>query len=161
MDIYALCRQYGPLLKMPPGSGIDGKRFMLAIAGCESSFGKNVTPRHEPAFDFGGTYATKPPQDELLKEYGGKAAYSYGPWQILPCNALGYTPDELQGDEEKCAQAFVGFFNHYIIGQKHALTLNEMAQAYNSGHYSKTPDVGVQRYAADVLHYYQSAVFPA
>lgn len=159
-DILALCKKYGPLLNMPPGSGVDGAKFMAAIAGCESSFGKNPTPRHEPTYDKGGEYAENPPQNELLAHWGSAAAYSYGPWQMMPCNAIGFTPIELANDEEKCAVAFVGFFNRFIMGFRHAMTFDEMAQTYNSGHYTAQPSPGVQKYVADALHYYQSIEFP-
>lgn len=159
-DVLALCRTYGPMLRMPPGCGIDGARFMAAIAGCESSFGKNTTPRYEPAYDFGGEYSENPPQSELLAHWGKQAAYSYGPWQILPCNARGFTPQELATDPEKCAQAFVGFFNRYIVGVRHALTFDEMAQCYNSGRFVANSSPGVARYVADALDYYNSIEFP-
>lgn len=156
-DVLALCQMYGPLLSTP--EGIDGRKLMWAIAGNESSFGKNDTPRHEPAYDTGGRYAGNPTQKELLKAWGRKAAYSYGPWQMLPVNTPGFTPDELSSDDEKCALAFVGFFNRYIIGVHHAATFNEICQTYNAGHFSPDPAPGVERYVADALYYYQTAEF--
>lgn len=155
-EVLALSKVYGPLLHILDSSGVSGAKFMAAIAGCESNFGQNTTPRYEAAYDVGGKYAENPPQNELLAHWGKKAAYSYGPWQILPCNAIGFTPDELFTDNEKCALAFVGFFNRYIVGIRHALTFDEMAQTYNSGRFTEQPAPGVQRYVADALHYYQS-----
>ncbi len=154
--VLALCKQYGPLLN---ADGIDGRKLMWAIAGNESSFGKNTMPRYEPAYDIGGIYANQQPQNELLKAWGKQAAYSYGPWQMMPCNARGFTPQELDTDPEKAAQAFVGFFNRYIIGVHHASNFDKFCQCYNSGHWESNPAAGVERYVEDALHYYQTAEF--
>lgn len=160
-EVIALCRTYGPMLRVP--DGVYGPRVMAAIAGNESSYGENTKPRYEKAYDFGGAYAGNLPQSELLKAWGSKAAYSYGPWQILPCNAKGFTPDELATDDDKCAQAFVGFFNRYIIGHCHADTLQQILEAFNSGHIVRSGgDIapGVQRYISDGIAKYHAPPMP-
>lgn len=35
---------------------LDAQKLLLALVGCESSFGANCKPRHEPAHDTGGKY---------------------------------------------------------------------------------------------------------
>ncbi len=155
-EVLALCRTYGPLLQLDEDSGIDGPRLMAAIAWCESSSGQNMTPRYEAAYDIGGAYSENSPQKELLALWGKQAAYTYGPWQMLPCNARGFSPKELFEDNEKCALAFVGFFNRYVAGFRRASTLDQIFQTYNSGHFTDNPAPGVGRYVADGLHFYQT-----
>jgi hypothetical protein len=173
-----LCRTYGPMLVCP--EGVNGPRVTAAIAGNESSTGIDTTPRYERAYDIGGAYdraeqhellmfyAEHPPV--LVDEYGqaislphNPAAYSYGPWQMLPCNAKGFSIQELAESPEKCAQAFVGFFNRYIIGHCHADTLPQIFEAYNSGHIVRTGgDIapGVQRYINDGVGRYSALLMP-
>lgn len=149
-QVLALCRQYGAQLNVPPS--IDGVALMAAFAQNESTFGANVTPRHEPAYDSGGHY-DRAEQSLLLDKYGSAAAYSYGPWQTLPCNAMKFSPDTLFADPNAAAQAFVGDFNHRVA--PHAQTIDAMAQIYNGGHVSATPLAGVARYAADLQKNYE------
>lgn len=127
---------------------------MAAIAWNESSCGADVKPRYEAAYDFDGCYGKNSIQAELLRWYGSRAAYSYGPWQMMLCNARGYTPDELEDDPEKAAQAFLGFVNRYIIGVQKAQNLEEILQCYNAGHCTLTPTPGVQRYVEDGFTHY-------
>jgi hypothetical protein len=145
--ILALCRKYGPELHVPPG--LDGAAVMFAIAQNESSGGADCVPRHEPAYDRGGTY-DEGEQHELLLQYGRAAACSYGPWQVMAVNAAPLTPLDLATDADAGARAFVQFFNQYVIREHNARSLSEIAQIYNAGHVSKTPSPGVTRYVQDL-----------
>lgn len=145
--VVALCKKYGPRLALPPGGILEPVALMCAIAENESTMGANTRPRHEPAYDRGGRY-DRAEQAVLLDRYGSKAAYSYGPWQTLPCNALAYSPDELDTDPDAAAQAFVHDMNHRVL--PHAVTLGEMAQVYNAGEIKARPALGVVRYAKDL-----------
>lgn len=153
--VLSLCKKYGPLLALPASSILDGVALMCAFAENESSFGANATPRHEIAYDVGGRYSNNPMQASLLEAYGSKAAYSYGVWQTLPCNALGVSPAVLDGNEDAQALAFVRDFNQRVLPR--AQTLGEMGQVYNAGHVAKPPQKplpGVVRYCVDLQRNY-------
>jgi hypothetical protein len=148
--IFALCLKYGPELKVP--AGLNGPRIMAAIASNESTMGDDCDPRHEPSYDVGGRY-DEGEQHALLEKYGRAAACSYGPWQVLPLNAA-FTPLELASDPDIGAQAFVTFFNAYVIGDHRAQSIQQIGQIYNGGHASANPLPGVVRYAADLERAY-------
>lgn len=148
--IAEMCRKFGPVLKLE-GTGIDGARLLYALSGNESSFGTNCRPRFEPAY-FTGRYAKNATMQELIGLYGEDAAKSYGPWQILPINAIGFSPKELATDLEKACTATVGFLNRYVFHAQKAVTLEEIADTYNSGNWK---DANVPaRYIADLVRNY-------
>jgi hypothetical protein len=126
--------QVGPL-----PAGVDGAQLLWGIAGVESGFGVNCTPRHEPAYDAGGRYATHAPLPALLAQFGAAAACSYGPWQVLLCNLpAGTTPDAAQTDLETMAANSVLFLNRLLREWKPA-NLEQIGQCWNAGHI--TPDL--------------------
>jgi len=148
-----LCVKYGPLLLLPPG--IDGAALMWAIAGRESTFGRDTTPRHEPAYDVGGIYALNPSQAALLTRYGRAAACSYGPWQVMLVNCGNMTPSDLD-DPEKAARACVFHTNGYVLCTQNAATVEQIAQTYNSGNFSRPATGEVLAYIAAVRKYYDA-----
>lgn len=160
-EILALCSEYGSQMTIdlhvdPP---VVGRYCMAAIAWNESSLGMNCTPRHEPAWDFGGIYAENPQQMNLLHLYGSAAAYSYGPWQLMFYNCAGmqFTPDELTKDPDACARCFLSYFNGYVQ-RKGAITLEQIGQVYNGGHVSESPSANVAAYTKNLaLHYAEVA----
>ena len=158
-DIAEACQTWGPMLWVP--SGVDGAKLLWAISGCESSFGADCAPRHEPAYDAGGLYATNPEQAELLKLYGSAGACSYGPWQLLLVNVQpAASPDDL-ASLHRCAMATVGYLNREILKRENPLTVEEIAEAYNSGKWKwQTVPAGVARYAADCRNYYDNEAMP-
>lgn len=158
-DVLALCKLYGPLIDAPPA--VDGRKLMWAIAGCESSFGKNTTPRYEESYDLNGPNCRKEQLGLVLswpRDGDGRslAAFSYGIWQILPCNAPGYTLAELRDDPQKQAESFVARMNQVAIAKFHCQTLDEFAQFWNAGHWSANPTAGVERYVEDAVSNYQT-----
>lgn len=148
-----LCLKYGPLLLLP--EGIDGAALMWAIAGRESTFGHNTTPRHEPAYDVGGMYSEEERQAELLRRYHAAAACSYGPWQVMLDNCGAMTPSDLD-DPEKAARAFVGHMNGYVLGTRKAETVEQIAQTYNSGNFLHPAIGSVLAYVVAVRKYYDA-----
>lgn len=153
--ILHLCKKYGPLLHVP--HGVNGVALMAAIAIEESSFGNNCKPRYERSYDRGGAN-DRNEQTALLDEYGMAAAYSYGPWQIMPCNAASnISPAELYSNPETCAMAFVTYMNRRILGHLGATTVQQIAESYNGGHFRGTLPDGVLRYAEKVVGYYTNA----
>lgn len=160
-DVVAACREYGPMLKMP--AGLDAARVMLAIAAVESGgddpnyAGHDCGPRHEPAYDVGGSiYRKSTLVQNLVKEFGSAAASSYGPWQCMYDNCLGHTPQELIASLDLCAQVFVTQFNSYVEGTRHASTLDEIGQVWNLGHVAPDPV-----YTAKLEKAYGNAHVPA
>lgn len=154
-DVARACRAWGGHLWLPPD--IDGPRLMWAISGCESSFGANCTPRHEPAYDLGGRYASDPAQAKLLEQFGAAGACSYGPWQIMLVNCQsGVSPDDMTR-AERCAMETAGFINRRILQHLQAKTIEAIAMAYNSGKWNwEDVPAGVARYAAQCREYYDS-----
>lgn len=130
-QLAGVCRKYGPSLgPLPPD--IDGILLLWAISGVESSFGRNLTPRHEPAYDVGGRYATHPPIPHLLQQYGRAAACSYGPWQLMLPYAGGCSPTDMD-DPDKAALATVSFLNADLRRFQPA-TLDIIGAIWNAGH---------------------------
>jgi hypothetical protein len=151
-DVLAACRTYGPLLHLP--AALIGARLMAALASNESSLGADCGPRHEPAYDAGGRYAANVRQARLLLQFGSAAACSYGPWQMMLMNFVDRPPGQLLTDLDICAQDFVAFFNGYVIGARHAATLNDVGQVWNSGHISTRPSDAVAAYCAKLATNY-------
>lgn len=138
-DVLAACTKYGPLLHL--SSALDGPSVMEAIAMNESSMGVNCGPRHEPAYDTGGRYCVGR-QAQLVTAFGSAAAASYGPWQMMFQNFMNSrTPAQLLIDLDACAQDFVTFFNDYVVGVRHAVTISDIGQVWNSGHIARPPAV--------------------
>lgn len=159
-QIADVCRAWG--IHLHVDDTINGPRLLWALSGCESSFGLNATPRHEPAYDAGGAYAANAEMAKLLAEFGSAAACSYGPWQILLVNCQpGTSPDDMLR-AERCAMETVSFINRVILDHEHARTVKEIAEAYNSGkwRWQEVPP-GVERYADDCLSYYLQYPMPA
>jgi hypothetical protein len=132
----AVCRRCGPSVgPLPPN--VDGAQLLWALSGVESSFGKDCTPRHEPAYDVGGTYAKHYPVNVLLSRYGAAAACSYGPLQLMLCNApLTFSPSSFD-DLSLAMQASVAFLNGLLRHWK-PQSLDEIGECWNAGH--ETPD---------------------
>ena len=76
------CRISGPDLAGLP-RGVDGAQLLWAMAGNESSFGVNCTPRHEPAFDVG--------VEKDLSDYFAK-------YQTMQLANFKINPDEIADD---------------------------------------------------------------
>lgn len=163
-----LSRRYGFLLDdglkdSDDGTGqkIMGAQLLWALACRESLRGMNCKPRLEPAYDFGGRYASERSQAILLEEYGSDAAKSYGPWQVMLCNAPGFTPNELMTDPAKACVAAVGYLQRYVFAAQKARTLAQIADTYNSGNWRDRVTPDVQAYIAAVTGFYQREVLVA
>lgn len=128
----------------------DGRGLLTAIAVVESSFGVNVGPRHERAYDYGGIYQNK----ALLAAHGSFAAMSYSSWQIMFPVAfeLGFkgTPSQLRHDE--IAIYWVLEYLEHRIMRKGAEKLQDVFDAYNSG--SFRDNIVPQTYIANGMNAY-------
>ena len=137
-QIAAECRALGGNVGPLP-EGVDGAQLLWAIAGVESSFGADCTPRHEPAYDCGGKYATHSPMPTLLDVYGSAAAYSYGPWQVMFCNLPnGVTEGEAEEDLGEIADDSVAFLN-MLLRHFRPATLAQVGEIWNAGHITPDP----------------------
>ncbi|HEX5236143.1 MAG TPA: hypothetical protein VFW25_12530 [Silvibacterium sp.] len=155
-EVIAACRKWATKLWLPPE--INGPQLLWALAGNESSFGANCAPRHEPAYDVGGVYAKNPEQARLLELFGSAGACSYGPWQEMLVNCSpGTRPEDLAENVNRCALEAAGFINDRILRGQKARTIEEIAEAYNSGKW-KWEEVprGVATYVADCVRYYNT-----
>ncbi len=141
------------------GDPVDGPRLLWAISGCESTFGKNYSPRFEAAYAPGGRYYRDSQQQKLLwRNYDRDAACSWSPWQILPCNAPGFSPLELATDLDKAATAVIGYIRRYVLGAKGAVTLEEVLDTYNSGTWRDEQSPAVEKYVERGNYYYLTEV---
>jgi hypothetical protein len=140
-EVVRASEQYGALLKLEgivdgTGTQLDGVQWMFATACVESSAGANCTPKFEPAYWVGGIYSGDQRQEELNHMFGKDGAKSYGPWQIMLVNCIGYKPEEFS-DIDKCAVAYIGFLNRYLEHEtkrgRRPKTLEDLADMYNSG----------------------------
>ena len=144
-EIWELCKSVS--LNAP--SGIDGARLLWALAGNESSFGRNAVPRHEAGYCRGGAYFDK----AMTAKWGCWAHCSYGPWQILYVNAARHgdilSPVDLVSPQVSL-EVTVRFLNAEILGKQGARTLDEIGDAYNSGNFRdrNIPILYVQRLRA-------------
>lgn len=149
------CRKYGNLVGLP--EGISGPQLLWAISGNESSFGANVTPRHEPAFDVGGIYGDGPVMEPLLARFGSAAACSYGPWQIMFSNASpDATPDGF-ADLDNAALWTIPFLQRRILhfGPE---SLAEIGEIWNGGHPMPLPPPPVAAYVRNLMANYSVAM---
>jgi hypothetical protein len=113
------------------------KALLVAIAKNESSFGKHLGPRLEPAYDVRGYYFRR---SYLIRnqysKFGDAVAKSYGPFQIMypvACE-LGFDLDEsptLLADFDINTQYAVEYINVRAI--KYADSVEDIFDAYNSG----------------------------
>jgi hypothetical protein len=147
--VLELCQKYGAELRAP--AHLNGVMLMAAFAQNESSFGDDTAARYEHSYDRGGSY-DRAEQAGLLDKFGRAAAFSYGPWQTLPCNALAFAPSELNENPDAAARAFVADFNRRVM--PHAPTIYFMGQMYNGGHVSNNPLPGVHAYALELQRNY-------
>lgn len=161
-DCNRLCLKYGPFLQVaglfdPWGNKMSGSQVLLALAGRESSFGHNITPRHEPAYDVGGRYWHDNRElREQVKLYGPLAASSFGLLQIMACNARGFTPLQLATSVEDAMRASVDRLNYYVIGNQKASTLEQICDSWNTGNF-KDRNIPVD-YIAEVKKHYAGEV---
>ncbi len=161
-DVLAACAKYGPVLKVP--TGLDGERVMIAIAANESGggdvnfVGHDCGPRHEPAYDVGGSvWASSPAQRALVAKYGRDGASSFGPWQTMLINCPSFTPTELETNLDVCARCFVSHFNSYVA-HFDPKNLAEIGQIWNLGHKSIYPPASVVAYCEKLQKAYDLSV---
>jgi hypothetical protein len=140
-DVIRACKVWGADLQYIPDN-LDAIQLMWAFANKESTHEKpgffGCKPRYEPAYFTGGIYGATDQMKTLISLFGVDAACSYGPWQVMLCNAPKWKPDDFQYIDI-CAEAFVGYLNDR--SRKHRpQNLYEFGQLYNGGHISIPPD---------------------
>lgn len=145
-----------PKLRLP--EGIHAFCFLKALTGQESSFGKNDKPRFEPAYAPGGLYYQK---NKLLKElyllYGPLISMSYGAFQMMYPTALQYGFSKALSPLELWDASISGFYVVQYLNDKcakGAKSLEQLADAYNSGSYADKRLPQVERYIQNFLKIY-------
>lgn len=150
-ELIGVCKKNGALLDLA-NTGIDGVRLLWALAGNESSFGRDCKPRYESAFYTGGAYGSSDQMVPLITKFGHNAACSYGAWQLMLVNApVGTTPEDFANLDNACLLT-INHINRRIIKAQGAKTVEEIADAYNSG--SFRGGVIPRKYISDCLHNY-------
>jgi hypothetical protein len=135
--IAAICKVGGSGLGPLPYS-VAGTQLLWALSIVESSCGANCQPRHEPAYDTGGMYATHIPMPSLLQKFGEEGACSYGPWQLMLCNApVTYSPSSFD-DLTSSVTATVSFLNSLLRHSK-PQSLADIGECWNAGHITPDP----------------------
>jgi hypothetical protein len=163
-ELVRLCLVYGATLEPDLrgsddelGNEIDGPRMLWAIAGRESSFGKNLGPRFEPAYYIGGKLWMRSLELQAgVSKYGRAFACSYGPLQIMAVNAKGFSLEEISTDMEKATQAAVARIRTDILRRQRAKKLSEICDAWNTGNFRDT--IVPTDYIAEVRHHYITEV---
>ena len=140
--------------------GVETAQMWWAMAGVESSFGMNCTPRHEPAFDVGGVYGSGPIMKPLLAKFGRAAACSYGPWQLMFCNAPDYLAPADFDDLEEAARASASYLT--LLNRRYGIgSLAEVGECWNGGHPMENPGPAVTGYVQRLIAAYQVPILPA
>lgn len=132
------CRNFGKSVGPLP-DGVDAAQLLWAMAGVESSFGLNCQPRHEPAYDVGGHYATHAPMPGLLMNYGAAAACSYGPWQVMLCEAPPGTAPTSFDFLDNCGRITIADLNRKLRMFR-PVNLAQIGECWNAGHITPDPD---------------------
>jgi hypothetical protein len=159
-EIAAACRTWGKMLRVP--ADIDGAKLLWALSGCESSFGENCKPRHEPYYHELAAKGTNAQLNALTAKFACAAHSSFGPWQELLVNCTAKMDPEGFASLPRCACEVTMFINARILDHEHAQTVRQIAEAYNSGKWQwLTVPPGVERYADDCQHYYDAEAMPA
>lgn len=161
--LVTLCKTYGatldPMLAATDdgfGKPLAGAQLLWALCGRESIFGKDLGPRHEPAYDVGGSFYRESAElQQGVALYGRDFACSYGPLQVMACNAKGHTPRELGADPDTAMGAAVGFLRIRALQHFGAKTLEQICQVWNGGHLGATTTAG---YFEEVRHHYITEV---
>ena len=157
-EIAAACRKWGPVLVLP--EGIDGARLLWALSGRESSFGANCKPRHEKSLHDLALAGTNAQLNALTKQWGCDAHSSFGPWQILLINASSSIHPEDFINLDRCAFETVRFINDRILRHEQATTVEQIADAYNSGTWRDARSAGVEAYVERSRKYYDTEPMP-
>jgi hypothetical protein len=157
-DLAQACIKWGRLLAAP--AGVDGAKLLWALSGCESSFGENCKPRHEPYYHALAESGKNAQLNELTALFGCDAHSSFGPWQILLINCVKGTRPEEFIDLDRCAVQTVNFINRRILAAEKATTVAEIADAYNSGDWRDRQPASVAKYVADCQRYYDTEPMP-
>lgn len=132
-ELDAIVTEWAHRIKVP--TGVQAVPLLKAILMRESKYGLLTAPRREPAYMPKGRYFT-PEQADRYRRYGTAAACSYSSFQImfpLACE-LGYKGSPLSlGQDTEAIRWVVEYLNVRIFGKQHAQTVDEVADAYNSG----------------------------
>lgn len=162
-EVALACRAWGPQLKPYVPAPLDPVQLMWAFANKESThdhegfFG--CEPRFEPAYFGSGWYARQPPMPALIEAYGKDAAKSYGPWQVMFCNAAKWRPEDFKY-LDICAESFVTYLSNRCRIHRPA-NLDEFGQLYNGGHIvakPALPNAQVLEYCHHLNEWYKIAI---
>lgn len=131
--------EHAPELQVP--EGLDAESILWAIYRMEKYDKHNRVPRFEPAYAPGGIYYESSDAVKALHStWGNWAACSYSNFQIMFVTAveLSYTGPPLALDKDKVALPFVVKYVNERIFERGAKTIEEVADAYNSGTHRDT-----------------------
>lgn len=130
-----LCRSHAAELLTPlkwTGTPLGKVNLLWGIAGVESSFGLNSSPRHEQGYCLAGRYFNPP----VTRVWGCLAHCSFGPWQVLFANfKYGVSPLSLMWDNdgriaaEICLHAAIDVLNRAIA--RGVTNFGDLVVAYN------------------------------
>ncbi len=134
-EIENLCRFHASELNFP--DAINRWAFLVALSGCETSFGRNNIPRFELGYSKSSlAYKRSILLQEGYELYGDLCAQSYGPHQILwiVARELGYS---LQSSPLNLTSGVISI--PYVIAHLNrfggfgAKTIEDYAASYNAG----------------------------
>jgi hypothetical protein len=163
-ELARLCLLYGPILQADLrnvsdelGGIVDGSKLLWAMSGRESSFGKNLGPRFEPAYYIGGSlYAHSAELQHGVSVYGRDFSCSYGPLQVMAVNARGFKLEEIAGSPEKALQAAVARLRVEVLQRQRAATISQICDSWNTGNFRD--HIVPLDYIKEVRHHYVTEV---
>jgi hypothetical protein len=150
-------------------AGLEGEKVLAALAEQESRSGVNNCPRFEQAYAPKGRSFTVQGRiytgtgryfvQSAWDRWGMRCAFSYSSWQIMyeTARSLGYegAPHLLWDDE--IARPWVTKRLHQIIASG-AISLDQIAAAWNGGNFKPETIARVRPYVDSVLKNYEALV---
>lgn len=161
VELDAILVSLVPHLRLHPS--LDPFCVLKSLATQESSYGKNCKPRFEPYYAPGGLYFTRSPELQAAYEkHGAGVSFSYGPFQILYATAMrfGYEKDATPESLERAdlSGLYVCRLLNYLVIKKKDVTLDALADSYNSGNSKDRRSESVQQYVANILYDYNRLI---
>lgn len=150
-EFATLCKKYGKTLH---SGDLPGALVLAAIGGNESTYGMNCKPRHEIGYCT-GCYSGNHEIIALTEKWNHAAHCSFGPFQLLLCNADGADPEQFRDAEFGFARS-VAFMNHQADRMK-PKTLKDWGEIWNGGHIGAFAP-GVAKYCTQLQVFYDLAL---
>ncbi len=158
-EIQAICESNARDLKTP----LNGVALLKTISILESNFAQDCRPRFKPAYYPGGIYFKKSKQlQDAYEQWGGLIAWSYGPFQIMFCNAMEHGYPKISSPLDLWSGYVSGpYVVSYLneANQKGVKSIESTLAAYNGGLGAITrPNDRTKKYVAQGVAIYKKLI---